>query len=105
MFVNLNKTRGVISMKKQTYDYLISKGLLPNLSGFELIGSAIEKCSEDRKHLHQICKLYSTLSKECDCTSTCIERRIRHSIERSGSKLTNSEVIAYGVYDNMFSVE
>ena len=105
MFVNLNKIGGIVIMKKQIYDYLIAEGLRPNLSGFELIGSAIEKCSEDRKHLHQICKLYSTLSKEYDCTPACAERRIRRSIERSGSKLTNSEFIAYGVYDNMFSAE
>ncbi len=62
MFVNLNKIGGIVIMKKQIYDYLIAEGLRPNLSGFELIGSAIEKCSDtymekqkDNSHFLKYC--------------------------------------------------
>lgn len=75
-------------------NYLISKGIYPNLKGFDYIVESIKLIREDRDYKFFITKkLYPELSKRFNDTTSKVERAIRHAIDRAGLNYTNSEFL------------
>lgn len=75
--------------------YLIGKGFLPNLKGFDIIVEAVKLVREDREYkLNATKKLYPKLAEIFNDTQSKIVRAIRHSIDRAGLNYTSTELIA-----------
>lgn len=76
-------------------NYLISKGIYPNLKGFDYIVESIKLIREDREYRFSVTKkLYPELSKRFNDTTSKVERAIRHAIDRTGMRHTNSEFLS-----------
>ncbi|MCI8386843.1 MAG: hypothetical protein HFE63_00050 [Clostridiales bacterium] len=63
---------------------LFDLGIPPHINGYMYLHSAIEIVVQNPNMINLITKnLYVTLSKEFNSSSACIERSIRHAIERT----------------------
>lgn len=75
--------------------YLLNKGFMPSLKGFEYIVFAIQLIRNDKKYKREITiRLYPDIAKEFNDLPSRVERAIRHSIFRAGINYTNSEFLA-----------
>jgi two-component system response regulator (stage 0 sporulation protein A) len=75
-------------------NYLDRKGFKHSIKGFRFLIKAIDLCVQDSNKLYSICNLYKEIAENYNTTPSKVECAIRHSIEVSGNKLTNSEFIA-----------
>lgn len=82
-------------MKMEIENYLIEKGIFPNLKGFDMIAEAVRLIRKDITYKYKITtKLYPKLAETFKESKSKVERAIRYSIERAGHNYTNSEFIA-----------
>lgn len=75
------------------HDFLIEKGIFPNLIGFNMLVRAVEIVKE--KKIFSITKdLYPQLAKEFDTSASKVERGIRHIVS---NKLRISDYRSIGI--------
>lgn len=68
-------------MRIKTEDLLIELGITPNLKGFDYICKAINYISADRAI--KMCSVYELVAKDCETTSSRVERAIRHALSKA----------------------
>jgi hypothetical protein len=70
-------------MKSRVRRLLMSLGVDPSLMGYDYLVEGVILCYKDRKISKQIMKLYSMLAIQIETNAQCVERAIRHAIERA----------------------
>lgn len=81
-------------------DYLLSKGIYPNVKGFEFLKRAIMLIFKDPKLRFDIVKgIYPRIAKLENTTPTRVERNIRTAISFTKTNLTNSQFLALAVLE------
>ena len=87
-------------MINKASDYLDSKHIKHSLMGYDYLTMAIEMGLEDKQ---LVCRklttvIYSAIAQTYSINTPCVERNIRHAIQRSDTKdVTNAEFIARAV--------
>ncbi len=80
--------------------YLLDKGILPNLKGFEFLSKAIYMCQADRRLLHELTKrLYIGIAEDFNETAIRVERAMRHAISSLKPHRTIGEFLAFALFE------